>query len=271
MPLLNSSEYVLNNLLFYIKTSTVEGINRQVVEDAIATIDREQFTFGESAERVVGQIDVYGAAKISHSAPPPEVAKKMLRAIDYLPANRVLHIGSGSGYVTALLSQCAREVVAVEKSPSLTKIAARIISDLYIQNVEFINKDANTPLGLDSLFDVIVINSPSIKNKDCFLNDLVLDGQIICLEIAENNLTKLTSYKNRGKGTLEKVELGLVDFSISKNDALIDFGFVDQETLQKAKINAQKNQTYIIDEIRRLVVFDDDELYRSIAEKTTCS
>ena len=83
----------------------------------------------------------------------------MIEALEMMPQHRVLEIGAGAGYATALLAQCAGEVVAVERCEALAAEAAARLDTLGLDNVTLRWADAlNLPSDLGA-FDRILVNA----------------------------------------------------------------------------------------------------------------
>ena len=234
--------------------------NIEIAERAIQSIDRNEFISPKRKNLVLG-----------HSIPPKEIARKILYGIEVLPAKKVLQIGCGSGYIPALLGKCAEKVFCVEKNHSLVAIARKNFDRLNLSNIVVFNRDGSLCPVETGPFDAIVINTPSIKNKNDLLNELSNDGQLISLEHTENNLLVLARYQRIELNNFSRIELGLIDFSQSKTDILIELGLATGDEVQKAKVNARKNKTPTIEELRKLLKLNDLDLYRSIAGKAGLS
>ena len=69
------------------------------------------------------------------TAPPPSTVASMIEALRVDPSHRVLEIGAGSGYATALLGQVAAEVVSLERCQSLAVEAAARVAAFGLVNV----------------------------------------------------------------------------------------------------------------------------------------
>ena len=228
-----------------------------IVERALQSIDRKQFISPNRNGSIAG-----------HSIPRADIAKKILSGLDVLPAKKILQIGVGSGYMPALLSMCAEKVFCIEKMPALAFIAKQNFKKLNLSNIMVFNQDGNLLPVEPGPYDAIIVSTPSIKNKTDLLNELSKDGQLICLEYSANNLLVLARYQRIEFNNFSRTELGLIDFSESKSDTLVELGLATNEQLQEAKINAKNNQTLIIDELRKLLKISDIDLYRSIAGKS---
>jgi protein-L-isoaspartate(D-aspartate) O-methyltransferase len=87
----------------------------------------------------------------------PKVEARMLQALQIHSTDRILEIGTGSGYITALLSKAGNHVLTIDIFPDFTQGAAKKLSETGITNVTFETGDASNGWPTDKLFDVIAI------------------------------------------------------------------------------------------------------------------
>ena len=71
----------------------------------------------------------------------PYIVALMLEALDLLPTDRVLEIGTGSGYVTALLAELTGQVISIERHESLAESARRLLAALGYSNARVVTGD----------------------------------------------------------------------------------------------------------------------------------
>ena len=79
------------------------------------------------------------------TAPPPSTVAAMIEALQARARHRVLEIGTGSGYATALLGQIAAEVVSLERCPTLAVEAAARLAAFGLGNVRVAHADGLAP------------------------------------------------------------------------------------------------------------------------------
>lgn len=87
----------------------------------------------------------------------PSVIGRILIALDLEGTENILEIGTGSGYLTALLAQLGRSVTSIEINGALAKEASNRIQALGLNNVEIINGDAFTVLHGSKGFEIVVL------------------------------------------------------------------------------------------------------------------
>src|ERR1700722_3734570 len=70
------------------------------------------------------------------TAPPPSIVAAMIESLDVKPGSRVLEIGGGSGYASALLAQMAGQILSLERCQTLAVEAAERLPPVRLHNVE---------------------------------------------------------------------------------------------------------------------------------------
>jgi protein-L-isoaspartate(D-aspartate) O-methyltransferase len=102
---------------------------------AIASIPRERFVEPSLRDRAYANVALPIACEQTISQ--PLVVARMLELLELAPTDRVLDIGTGSGYHAALLALLTEEVYTIERHPELAQGAERTIRELGIDNVHF--------------------------------------------------------------------------------------------------------------------------------------
>jgi protein-L-isoaspartate(D-aspartate) O-methyltransferase len=93
------------------------------------------------------------------TAPPPSTVAAMVEALKIGPADRVLEIGAGSGYATALIGQLAGEVVSLERCQSLAVEAEARLAAFGLANVRVAHADGLAPEAAEGLFDRVIVHA----------------------------------------------------------------------------------------------------------------
>jgi protein-L-isoaspartate(D-aspartate) O-methyltransferase len=131
----------------------------QVIDDDVlkvmAAIPREQFVPAAFKNLAYSDTDIPMGEGQTLLA--PKVVGRALQAMAFNGNEKVLEIGTGTGYVTACLSQLAQSVVSVEIHESLLAIADQNLTKLNCRQVTLLHQDGI--LGIDDFapYDVIVI------------------------------------------------------------------------------------------------------------------
>jgi protein-L-isoaspartate(D-aspartate) O-methyltransferase len=129
------------------------AIGDERVLAAVASIPRERFVPADQRERAYANValPIGSGQTISQ----PLVVARMLEALRLQPTDRVLDVGTGSGYHAALISLLAARVYTIERHRTLSAAAERAIRDLGIDNVTFVVGDGWDGLPDEAPFDAI--------------------------------------------------------------------------------------------------------------------
>jgi protein-L-isoaspartate(D-aspartate) O-methyltransferase len=122
----------------------------------------------------------------------------MTERLDVKPEHKVLEIGTGSGYHTAVLSRLAREIYSVERVKPLLDAAWNRLSDLGIRNAHFRYADGTLGWAEHAPFDRIIIaaGAPNIPQK--LLLDQLADGGRAVLPIGPDDEQMLVVVQRDG-------------------------------------------------------------------------
>ena len=89
----------------------------------------------------------------------PYIVAEMTQALCLEGTEKVLEIGTGSGYQTAILSRLSREVITVERLDSLSRAAQATLADISIRNVRFRVGDGTLGAPDDAPFDRVIVTA----------------------------------------------------------------------------------------------------------------
>ena len=92
------------------------------------------------------------------TAPPPSIVAAMIETLDVQPGVRVLEIGGGTGYASALLAQMAGEILSLERCETLAVEAAERLAAFGVDNVEVVFADGLTYRPVRRTFDRILVH-----------------------------------------------------------------------------------------------------------------
>lgn len=108
----------------------------------------------------------------------PIIEARMLQALNIQSHERVLEIGTGSGYVTALLAQLATSVSSEEIHADLSQQASEQLQALNINNVDLEVTDSLKNRKFQNRFDVIVVTGSLPKFDSIFQEQLEIGGRL---------------------------------------------------------------------------------------------
>jgi protein-L-isoaspartate(D-aspartate) O-methyltransferase len=147
------------------------------VLEAMRTVPRHRFVPGElAAEAHADRPLPIGAGQ---TISQPYIVAAMAEALELTGSERVLEVGSGSGYMAAVLSILAREVHAVELEPELQRRAAPVLARLGCSNVHLKCGDGALGWPERAPFDAIVLSCAAAGIPPDLWDQLAMGGRII--------------------------------------------------------------------------------------------
>jgi len=109
----------------------------------------------------------------------PYIVALMLEALALTPGDKVLEVGTGSGYVTALLAELAAQVVSVERHATLADEAREVLDRLAYANVRVIAGDGGQGFPACAPYDVIIVSAAAPDVPHALLGQLAEGGRMI--------------------------------------------------------------------------------------------
>ena len=139
------------------------NVDNAAVLDALYSVRREDFTPPAHYSLAFMDIEVpltdaTNAVEQGLSMFQPRVEARMINDLDIAPTERVLEIGTGSGYSAALLSKVAKEVVTLEINAELAEMARENLADAGCDNVTVRVADGAKDSLPEGPFDVILLS-----------------------------------------------------------------------------------------------------------------
>ena len=109
----------------------------------------------------------------------PYIVAAMTEALDPKPGDRVLEIGTGSGYQAAVLATLVERVYTIEILPELARGARTRLASLGYENVEVITGDGYRGLRREAPFDGIVVTAAPEKIPQPLIDQLAVGGRLV--------------------------------------------------------------------------------------------
>jgi len=153
------------------------GIQDHKVLDAIKRVPRERFV----SEALMHQAYDNNALPIAHgqTISQPYIVAKMTELLELTPTTRVLEVGTGSGYQTAVLAQLVDKVYSLERIKSLQWEAKRRLKQLDIYNVVTKHADGWQGWQSNGPYDAIVVTAAAERIPEALLDQLADQGRLI--------------------------------------------------------------------------------------------
>jgi len=144
---------------------------------AMSCIPRERFVPPESRHLAYedGPLPIGFEQTISQ----PFIIALMTEALEFTGSEKVLEIGTGSGYQAAILAELARLVITVERLPALAKEAKRVLDSLGYRNIEMhLTKETlGWPRGAP--YDAIMVTAGAPEVPPDLLAQLAIGGRMV--------------------------------------------------------------------------------------------
>lgn len=187
--------------------------NRGVVESrvlaAMSTVPRHRFVPEMLTNQAYADHPLPIAANQTISQ--PYMVALMAEAAEISPSDRVLEVGTGSGYGAAVLAELAAEVVTVERHRNLADAASKVLAELGYDNVTVVKTDGSLGYPARAPYEAVVITASSETIPDPLVEQLADDGRLIIPLGLLGEVQRLTRLRRTGEETITET-LGWVRF-----------------------------------------------------------
>jgi protein-L-isoaspartate(D-aspartate) O-methyltransferase len=136
----------------------------------------------------------------------PWIVAAICQALAPEDGERVLEIGSGSGYSAAVLARLASEVIGIERHEALAAEARLVLDSLGVANVELIVGDGSRGLPERAPFDAIAVHATAPALPRTLLGQLADRGRLV-VPLAGDGADMLTAFRRSGDA-FERAEIG---------------------------------------------------------------
>jgi protein-L-isoaspartate(D-aspartate) O-methyltransferase len=180
------------------------GIGDERVLAAMGEVPRERFVPERYRYRAYSDsaVPIGEAQTISQ----PWIVAAICQALELSGEERVLEIGTGSGYSTCVLARLAAEVISIERHESLARSAQQELNSLGAKNVEVIVGDGSRGLPEQAPFEAIAIHATAPAPPETLLGQLG-DGGRLVVPIALDSYDLLCVFRRKGD-ELRREEIG---------------------------------------------------------------
>ena len=165
------------------------GILDKQVLDAMERVDRKNFVNGVFSEKAYEDTPLPIAC--GQTISQPTVVGLMTQALQVTSRDKVLEVGTGSGYQAAILSLLARRVYTIERHSLLVSNATKVFQKLNMSNIITILSDGGHGLEQQAPFDRIIVTAASDDPPASLLSQLKIGGIMIIPVGQSDNMQKL--------------------------------------------------------------------------------
>jgi protein-L-isoaspartate(D-aspartate) O-methyltransferase len=153
------------------------GINDENVLRAMGTVERHRFV--PEGERANAYNDTPLPIGRQQTISQPYIVGYMTQAAEVGPDDRVLEIGTGSGYQAAVLGEIAREVYSIEIIPELGERARGVLDELGYENVHTRIGDGYQGWPEHAPYDAIVVTAAPPEIPQALVDQLAVGGRMV--------------------------------------------------------------------------------------------
>jgi len=181
----------------------LSGLNREIKDQRVVTsmarVRRELFVPPESYH--LAYEDMPLSIGFGQTISQPFIVALMTEALGLMGDEKVLEIGTGSGYQTAILAELASRVLSVERVGQLVESAKRILASLGYSNVEVHLAGEDIGWPIEAPYDAIMVTAGAPSVPEALLKQLAFDGRLVIPVGSrwEQHLLRVTKKKKGNK------------------------------------------------------------------------
>lgn len=187
-----------------------QGIRDRAVLRAVRSVRREAFL----PPRLQDSAYYNGPLPIGHgqTISQPFVVALMTAALELSRDDRVLEIGTGSGYAAAILAEIAKEVYTVERYRDLADQSRACLQKEGYQNVHVVHGDVTQGWPEQAPYNAIVVAAGAPATPPPLLDQLCLGGRLVIPVGGERNMQELLRIRKQGTDDYKEESWGHVRF-----------------------------------------------------------
>ncbi len=213
------------------------GISDPSVLDAFRAVPREAFVPDELAEFAYKDAPLPIGEEQTISQ--PYIVAVTLEALELTGNDRVLEIGTGSGYAAAVLSRIVREVFTVERRETLASSARERLEQLQYRNVRVFHGDGTLGWPAHAPYDAIAVAAGGPEIPKALLSQLRVGGRLVIPVGPDESTQTLMRITREGPETFREESLTAVRFV----PLIGEQGWPDQERLLTKPGKTSDNKT----------------------------
>jgi protein-L-isoaspartate(D-aspartate) O-methyltransferase len=183
------------------------GILDKRVLTAMGNVPREKFVSKEHEHEAYSDypLSIGDGQTISQ----PYMVAIMTECLEIKGTEKLLELGTGSGYQAAILAELAQSVITIERIPALAELARQRLIDLGYKNIQVISSDGTLGYPPEQPYDGIIVTAGAPKIPDTLVNQLKPGGKLV-IPVGSKFSQTLTIIEKEEKGYKSRAVLGCV-------------------------------------------------------------
>ncbi len=153
------------------------AIRDERILTTMARIPRERFV--PPAEQDLAYEDIPLPIGLDQTISQPFIVALMTEALELTGSEKVLEVGTGSGYQTAILAELARLVITVERLPALTEEAKKVLDSLGYTNIVVHLAEKTLGWQAEAPYDAIMVTAGAPRVPVDLLAQLAIGGRLV--------------------------------------------------------------------------------------------
>lgn len=182
------------------------GIEDERVLEAMAAVPRDRFV--PEPERRRAYADSALPIGRGQTISQPWIVAAICQALELEGDERVLEIGTGSGYSAAVLAQLAAEVITIERIEELAEDARRTLRELGVVNVEVVVSDGSSGYRERAPYEGIAVHATAPGAPPSLIEQLAVGGRLVA-PIAADGADMLTRFTRTAEDVDARTSAGL--------------------------------------------------------------
>lgn len=206
---MNAPDDIAERKMQFLFALRSKGVTDRRVLEAMEKTDRGPFVRGLFAERAYEDMPLPIAC--GQTISQPSVVGLMTQALTVSPRDKVLEVGTGSGYQAAVLSQLARRVYTVDRHRRLVREASDIFHEMNLTNITVMTADGSFGLPDQAPFDRIIVTAAAEDPPGPLLAQLKIGG-IMVVPVGQSDTVQSLIKVTRSESGFDYEELRPVRF-----------------------------------------------------------
>ncbi|MDP2891617.1 MAG: protein-L-isoaspartate(D-aspartate) O-methyltransferase [Bacillota bacterium] len=143
----------------------------------LLTLDRAYFI--DAGSKALAHVDAALPIGYGQTISQPSLVRYMTELLDPDMDSKVLELGTGSGYQTAILAQFSKSVYTVERIPELSKKAQKRLENLEYKNIKYLIRDGSHGLPEFAPFDRIMVTAAASMIPEELVDQMTPGGRMV--------------------------------------------------------------------------------------------